>query len=591
MSRSSSEKKKYHWAKLRRALSFARPYRKPIAVILVLTLGVAVIGAIQPLVMKHIFDQLGEGGTFANVLWGLGLLVGMALINEAAGGISNWMTWRTRIGIQYSLLEESVDSLQRLPASYHSEEGTGAVLTRLQKGIDGFVNAVSQIAFQILPAFAYLLFAAVAMLQLDWRLFLVVMAFVPLPAIISAWAAPTQTRRERKLLDKWSIIYGRFNEVLRSLPLVKSFAMEDREKERFLDHVDDANDVVVRGVGFDTSVSAASNLVITGARLSALGVGGFLIFEGQTTVGTLVAFIGYVQGLFGPVQGLTGVHETVVKAVAAVDEVFNILDGEDPVPDRPNAVDPGPLSGEVTFDNVSFAYEEGGEVVLDGIDLHIRAGETVALVGPSGAGKSTMMGLLQRFHDPISGTVRLDGHDIRDLEQRKVRHQMGMVLQESMLFRDTIANNIAYGRPNATRDQIIAAAKAAHCHDFIERLPDGYDTVVGECGSRISAGERQRVSIARAIIKNPPVMILDEATSALDAESEALVQEALDRLLENRTAFIIAHRLSTVVRADRILVLRDGHIAECGTHRELMRNQGYYSYLVEQQTGHIQMAS
>jgi ATP-binding cassette subfamily B protein len=577
--------------RLRRALSFARPYRKSIAFILALTMVTAVISAIQPLVMKHIFDQLGESGTIEAVMWGLGALVGLALINEAFTGISNWFTWRTRIGIQYSLLEESVDSLQRLPSSYCSDEGTGAVLTRLQKGIDGFVNAVSQISFQVLPAFAYLVFAAIAMVELDWRLFLVVMAFVPLPAIISTWAAPTQTRRERKLLDKWARIYGRFNEVLRSLNLVRSFAMEDREKQRFLSHVDDANEVVVRGVGFDTSVSVASNLIVTGARIASIGVGAWLAMKGEVTVGTLVAFMGYIQGLFGPVQGLTGVHETVRKAGAAVDEVFTILDGEDPVPDSPDAIDPGPLGGEVTFENVHFRYEENNEMVLEGIDLHVKPGETIALVGPSGAGKTTMMTLLQRFHDPVEGAIRLDGHDLRDLEQRTVRRQMGMVLQDSMLFRDTIANNVAYGRPDATREQIIEAAKAAHAHDFIERLPDGYDSLIGESGARLSAGECQRISIARAIIKNPPLMVLDEATSALDAESESVVQAALDRLLENRTAFIIAHRLSTVVRADRILVLRDGKISECGSHQELMSAGGYYAHLVEQQTGHIRLAS
>lgn len=589
----SSTKQLGSWGRFRRALSFTRPHRKSIAVILGLTLVGAVMGASQPLVMKHIFDQLGGDGTgtIGAVLAGLGGLIGIALLSEFAQGLSNWLTWRTRIGIQYALLEESVDSLQRLPSSFCSDEGTGAVLTRLQKGIDGFVNAVSQISFQVLPAIAYLVFAAIAMINLDWRLFLVVMLFVPLPAFISAWAAPTQTQRERTLIDKWARIYGRFNEVLRSLTLVRSFAMEEREKARFLSHVDDANEVVVRGVGFDTSVGVASNLVVTTARIVAIGVGAWLALQGQVTVGTLVAFMGYIQGLFGPVQGLTGVHETVRKATAAVDEVFGILDGQEPVPDAPDAFDPGRLQGAIRFEEVSFAYEDDGPRVLAGIDLDIEPGETIALVGPSGAGKTTMMSLVQRFHDPTSGVVRLDGHDLRALKQRKVRHQMGMVLQDSMLFRDTIANNIAYGRPDASREQIVEAAKAAHAHDFISRLPDGYDTAIGEAGSRLSAGERQRISIARAIIKDPPVMILDEATSALDAESEALVQEALDRLLEDRTAFIIAHRLSTVVRADRILVLKDGRIAESGTHRELMGAGGYYAYLVEQQTGHIQLAS
>jgi ATP-binding cassette subfamily B protein len=558
-----------------------------IVVIIILTLASSIAGAVEPLLMKQIFDQLGTGGTMEAVYWGVAGLVGLAIFDRITSGIGNWLTWKVRIAIKYSLLNASVGKLHNLPKSYHTEEGVGAVLTRLERGIEGVVAAISDIAFEVIPAVGYLVFAAVAMAQMDWRLFLVVMAFVPLPGIIAALAAPTQTRREKKLLDKWASIYGRFNEVLSSISLVRSFAMERQETDKFLGRVDDANDVVVRGVAFDTSVEAASQFSTTIARVAAIGTGGYFVLMGDITVGTLVAFLGYVSGLFGPVQGLTGIYSSVHKAKAAVDQIVEILNEEDHLPDAPDAKPVESVDGEVRFDDVTFSYEEEGEPVLEQLDLHVQPGETVALVGPSGAGKSTMMSLLQRFHDPDDGAVKLDGTDIRDLKQRQMRQHIGMVLQESLLFQDSIRNNIAYGCPDASKERVERAAKLAQAHDFIMDTPNGYETVVGEGGCRLSGGEQQRISIARALVKDPPILVLDEPTSNLDAESEAKVQAALDSLFDERTAFVIAHRLSTVIHSDRIVVLQDGEITEMGAHEELVENDGYYSYLVRQQAGKL----
>lgn len=291
----------------------------------------------------------------------------------------------------------------------------------------------------------------------------------------------------------------------------------------------------------------------------------------------------YVGGLFGPVQSLAGLYSTLRKAAVSIDTVFGMLDAEEGLADRPDAIDPGRLVGEVKLENVSFRYADGPPV-LKGVSLTVRPGETVALVGPSGSGKSTITALIQRFYDPQSGRVFLDGRDVRGLKQEAIRRQIAVVLQDPVLFNDTIANNIAYGRPDATLEEIEKAARAAHAHDFIQRLPEGYETRVGERGSRLSVGERQRISIARALIKDPPIVILDEATSALDAETEAAIQAALERLLVGRTALVIAHRLSTVVRADRIVVLRHGTIIEEGSHRDLVTHHGYYAKLVHEQT-------
>jgi ATP-binding cassette subfamily B protein len=301
------------------------------------------------------------------------------------------------------------------------------------------------------------------------------------------------------------------------------------------------------------------------------------------SVGTLLAFLGYLGGLTVPIQGLTGLYQTLRRAAVSLEAVFSILEAEDNVPDAADAREARVLRGEVVFEHVGFGYRKGRPVLHD-IDLRVEPGETIALVGPSGGGKTTLMGLLQRLHDPERGSIRVDGVDVRAFRQCSLRRQIGVVLQEALLFDDTVRANIAYGRPDALPAEIELAARAANAHDFITALPAGYDTYVGERGALLSGGQRQRIAIARALLKNPPILIFDEATAALDAESEAEVQAAIERLLADRTTFLVAHRLSTAARADRIVVLRGGHVAEIGTHADLMRAHGYYAGLVELQT-------
>ncbi len=567
----------------RRVFAYGRAYTGSVVVILALTLVVAAVNAVEPLLMKYLFDELAAGAGARALALGVGGLLAVGVAREVIGGVSNWLTWRVRLGYQYGLLEATVGRLHTLPLAYHRGDRVGAIMTRLARGISGFVGALTEIGFNVVPTLVYLGISLVFMLRLDWRLTLVVLLFTPLPAFVGWWAAKEQTVRERVLLERWSQIYSRFNEVLAGIATVKSFAMEEAEKRRFLRGVDGANAVVIRGVRRDTGVGAVKNLLALAARLAALGVGGYLVIRGQITVGTLIAFQGYVTGLFGPVQGLTNIYQTLRTASVSLDTIFSILDARDELADAPDAKRVRGLRGDVVFDRVSFSYG-GGPRVLDGIDLHIRPGEVVALVGPSGAGKSTLAALLQRLYDPSSGEIRIDGVDIRQIEQRSLRRHIGVVLQDAVLFNDTVLNNIAYGRPGASRAEIEAAAKAANAHEFIERLPDGYDTVVGERGGLLSGGERQRIAIARALLKDPPILVLDEATSALDAESEALVQEALARLVRGRTTLVIAHRLSTVIDADRIVVLNSGRIVESGMHAELLAQGGYYASLVRRQT-------
>jgi ATP-binding cassette subfamily B protein len=549
-----------------------------------LTLAVSVVSAIEPLVMKYIVDGLTADGGMEVVWLGLVFLGILALCRDGAGGTSNWLTWRIRVRLQYALLEATVGRLHRMPLKMQRSEGVGAILTKLDRSIQGFVAAVTQLLFSVLPALVFLIMAIVIMVDLEWRLALLVLVFAPLPAVLAAVAAPEQTRRERNMLDRWAQIYSRFNEVLAGLVTVRSFAMEEAEKDRFLKGVNEANRVVERGVATDTAFGTASNLVVAIARIAVIGVGGALVVRGQMTIGTLIAFLGYVGGLFGPVQGLSATYQSLQRATVSLGQIFSILDLQEHLGDSPDAHDVEAVRGDIEFIDVHFSYGPAERPLLNGISLKVAAGETLAVVGPSGSGKTTLMALLMRFYDPDSGAVLLDGQDLRTLKQSSLRRHIGVVLQDPLLFNDTVSANIAYGRPEASQPEIEQAARAASAHDFIMLLPEGYKTVVGERGARLSTGERQRISIARALVKEPSIVVLDEATASLDAESEASVQAALDTLITDRTTFVIAHRLSTVVSADRIVVLQNGRIAESGSHEQLLGSGGYYAQLVRQQT-------
>jgi ATP-binding cassette subfamily B protein len=571
-------------SRLLRAAEFVRGQRRWVLTILLLTGVVALLSAAEPLVLKYVFDALAAGGGLRPLATGLGALVVLGLVREGLSAQTATLTWRTRLAVHQTLLEAMVGRLHRLPLSFYRSEGVGAIMTRLERGVHGFIEAASQAAFAILPALVYLVIAVVVMFSLEWRLALVVLALAPIPPLIAGWAAPFQTERERALLASWMKIYSRFNEVISGIVTVKSFTREDEEKRRFIEDVAQANQRVLRGVAFDSRVAAGQNLAVTLARAAALGLGGALVLRGEAGIGTLVAFLSYVTGAFAPLQGLSGIYKTLRAASVSLDTVYEILDRQDQLGDAPDAIDPGRLRGEVAFEGVRFAYHTEQRPVLDGIDLRVAAGERVALVGPTGAGKSTLVALLQRFYDPSEGRVLVDGIDVRKIRQRALREQVGVVLQESLLFDDSVAANIGYGRPSASLAEIEAMARAANAHEFVLRLPQGYGTLVGERGGRLSVGERQRIAIARALLKDPAILVLDEATSALDAETEGLVQEAVERLVKGRTTFVIAHRLATVVGADRVCVLRNGRITAALPHAELLGADEYYAMLVERQS-------
>jgi len=577
------------WQLIVRIAPHFRPFRGALSGALLLGVLGASLAALEPLLMKQLFDEFTTSKRFTTALHPFAALVGLLLGVELLNAVREWFVWRVRLGVDFSLLQTTVDRLHSLPLSYHRDQGVGATMTRIERGVAGCMTAFHEVVTRLMPSLVYLAVSVVVMVQLEWRLALAVVACAPLPALLGAWAAREQTLREKGLLERWTKVFSRFNEVLAGIVVVKSFVMEEQEKRRFLGGVNEANQLVLKGVVRDAKTISARNLIITGARLVALAVGGTMIMQQQITLGTLVAFVSYLGGVMAPVQTLTGLYQTLRRASVSLEALLSIHDAQDSLGDDVDAADAGKVRGEVEFKSVSFRYRPERPVLND-ISLHVKAGEMVAFVGPSGGGKTTMMALLQRLYDPTSGSICIDGRDIRKLKQRSLRENIGVVLQDGALFSDTVRDNISFGKSSATLAEVEAAARAANAHDFIMQLPRGYDTPVGERGGKLSGGERQRIAIARALLKDAPILVLDEATSALDAEGEEKVQEALARLTQGRTTFVIAHRLSTIRDADEVVVLEHGRIAELGGYAELMASGGVFAGLVATQRAGIESA-
>lgn len=593
--------------KYRRLFAFARPRLRTFSLIAALSVFGSVMVALQPWPIKLIVDSVLQGGVLPaavrGVLDSLGaqpsrvslvalFALGGLAITALHIGSESWLAWNwTRAGrrVVFDTAEELFARLQRRSLLFHSRTPVGDTMSCIGK--DSWCVYLLLDAAVIAPLSAFLAVAGMAwlMAQLDATLALVALASAPLMVLASFLVGKPLRAAANLKREIEGRLASHLHQTLSGIPVVQAFVQEDREHERFQQFANAAIRAQQRSTLLGSFNSLSSGLVTTLGTAVILWFGARRVLDGSLTVGSLLVFLVYLNSLQTQMKTFASAWTTVQGLTASMDRALAVLASAPELADKPGAVVLSEVRGEVRFENVSFGYETDRPVLRE-ISFAAAPGETVAVVGSTGAGKSTLVNLIPRFFDPWSGRVAIDGHDLRDLELSSLRQRVALVLQEPFLAPVSVAENIAFGRPDASRADIETAARAANAHDFITRLPQGYDTVLEERGATLSGGERQRLSIARAMLKNAPILILDEPTSALDAATERDILEALQRLMRDRTTFIIAHRLSTVRRADRILVLQDGRIAESGTHASLLARGAIYAHLHEVQFGNTSAA-
>jgi ABC-type multidrug transport system fused ATPase/permease subunit len=571
----------WSWARTKRRLralySLARPYRGRTLLAIVSLLAATAVTLAPPYLVGRAVDEVKRGKT--DLLgWLVVAFVAAGVLGIAFSYAQTYFTGWTGERMLADLRNTLFRHLQRLSLGYYERNRAGVIISRLTNDVEALDQLVTDGVTSLVQNTLTLLGTAVLLFFLDWRLALASLTVMPLMTAATAVFRKRSGRAYRAVRETLGMVTATLAEDIAGMRVLQSFTREEAAQSNFRRIADEyrvsnMRTVVLSGLYFPfvDFLSSASTAVV-------LGYGGWLAYHGDVSLGTLVAFLGYLTNFFDPVQQLSQLYNTFLSAVAALDKITDVLDEEPEVEDAPMARELGEIAGHVRFEDVRFAYGRGPEV-LHGIDLDVPAGTTVALVGHTGAGKSTIAKLLARFYDPTEGRITIDGSDLRDVTQQSLRRQLGIVPQEGFLFAGTLADNIAFGAPAATREEIAAAARAVGADELVAQLEHGFDTELGERGSRLSLGQRQLVAFARALLADPRILILDEATSSVDIGTERKIERALRRLLHGRTAFIIAHRLSTIRDADLIVVLEHGQVVEQGTHDELLARRGLYTSL------------
>ncbi len=563
-----------------RLLKYIRPYTHRLMMAILCTVMASACNLYLPWIIKDVVDKvLVQKDTFMLYVIAVSIIVIFIIRGLFFYGQSYLMSW---VGqkVVIDIRGEIFRKLQRLSMSFYDKNKTGTIMSYVTNDVAAMQTAMVEKAVELVTEGLILIGSIVAMLWLDWKLTL--FTFCTFPVVL--WCMDYFGKKIRKnggeIQECTAELTSVLQETVSSARVIKSFVREEYETGRFDDQNKENFYANMKNIKLNSLLTPVVEFVAAVGVTIVMWYGGRSVIDGDITAGALVAFLVYAVNIANPIKRLTKVAASIQKALAAGDRVFSVLDLPEDIKELPEAKPLPPVKGKVEFDNVKFSYNPEEEV-LRGLSFTVNPGEVTAIVGPSGAGKSTIASLLPRFYDVTGGAIRIDGCSIKDVTLDSLRGQVGIVPQETMLFNGSVYDNILYGRLDATPEEVFEAAKAANADEFIRQLPQGYETKLGDRGVNISGGQRQRIAIARAILKNPRILILDEATSALDTESERVVQEALDRLMIGRTSFVIAHRLSTIKNADKILVLEHGTLVETGTHDELLAKNGLYAHLYQ----------
>ncbi|MEO5632633.1 ABC transporter ATP-binding protein [Gaiella sp.] len=561
--------------RIRMLIGLVTPYRGRTTGAIVSLFAFTLVALVPPLLAKMAVDQGIKTGDLQTLIWIVVAFVIVGLLAFALSSVQTYLTgWvgeRALADLRIRLFEH----LQRLSLGYFERNRTGAIISRITNDVEALDTLITDGVTSLVQNVMLLVGTAVVLFVLDWRLALATLSVIPLMALATVWFRIRSNRAYRRVRERIGLVTATLAEDIAGMRVVQSYAREPQNQSSFRginSRYRDANyeTIVLNGLYFP-----AVDFLASLATAIVLGYGGYLLVNDQISIGTLLAFFLYLANFFDPVQQLSQLYNTFLSATAALDKIIEVLDEEPEIVDQPSALALPRIEGRVHFEDVRFGYGALAEV-LHGITLDVPAGTTVALVGQTGAGKSTIAKLIARFYDVREGRITIDGHDVREVEQKSLRRQLGVVPQEGFLFAGTVAENIAFARPDATKDEIERAASAVGADAWIRELEDGYETQLGERGFRLSLGQRQLVAFARALLADPRILILDEATSSVDIGTERVIERALEKLLAGRTAFVIAHRLSTIQSADLIVVLAHGRIVEQGTHAELMQRGGAY---------------
>ncbi len=575
---------------IKRYMKFVKPYYWQIALTIFIGVFKFAIPLFIPLLIKIVIDDIIGAEALSDAeklrqlyMWLGGTAIVFFLLRPPIEYFRQYYAQYVSNKILYDIRGYLYSHLQRLSLRYYANTRAGEIISRVINDVEQTKNFVMIGLMNVWLDVATILIAIIIMLTMDVSLTIVALLAFPFYAFSVKYFFGRLRDLTRERSQALANVQSYLHERVQGMSIIKSFALEKHEQKIFNKTNDSFLEKAIDHTKWNAKAFAVVNTITDVAPLLVIGYAGYQVIQGNLTLGTMVAFIAYIERLYNPLRRLVNSSTTLVQSLASMDRVFEMVDEEYDVTDKPGARELGRVDGKLEFHNVAFHYNDGGSEVLSNLNFTVNPGETVAFVGMSGGGKSTIVSLIPRFYDVTSGSIRMDGHDVKDVTTHSLRDQIGLVLQDSILFSESVKENILMGKPEATDEEVIAAAKAANAHDFIENLPEGYDTKVGERGVKLSGGQKQRIAISRVFLKDPAILILDEATSALDLESEALIQDSLERLAHDRTTLMVAHRLSTITHADQILVIDNGQLAEKGTHEELLKKQGVYYKLFQVQ--------